>query len=462
MNNADEGLLDNNTFEDLEKLKEDIKELNEFYQKRFASENEGKAHIENSKEKEPIKDNQPVYDSKSLKEPIFKKSNFEKYIRAELNKKDIEKINMSLITYPNLKEIINYIGAYPEKSRKIIWRYLLSLPNDRNLFYIYSNKGIHPFYEKLEEIFPIADHKYLRGVKVICSLIAFWCPHIGNVYYLPNIVFPFVKSIQGDDIFIFETLIAILNSVCRYWFEMYPNMPISHINYCSEIINKETKNKLEEIMKSLKISMNEIIWRLLSNFFSESFSKDDWLSFVDFIITYNHKPEMILYFSCAFIINHRNDIFSTRTNLQKLSKILFDFDKNKQNMVNLFKTTLKLYNKYYKTQKVVYKAYVPFPDNQYPVMDKFPLDFLKTTQQLKEDLISGKLDINEEIEFSDKNKKILDDKYRELLRRETDIEHCYQSILATQKEKNSILKRELDMIMHQKKKVFDEIKQQLK
>ena len=35
MNNADEGLLDNNTFEDLEKLKEDIKELNEFYQKRF-------------------------------------------------------------------------------------------------------------------------------------------------------------------------------------------------------------------------------------------------------------------------------------------------------------------------------------------------------------------------------------------------------------------------------------------
>ena len=91
-------------------------------------------------------------------------------------------------------------------------------------------------------------------------------------------------------------------------------------------------------------------------------------------------------------------------------------------------------------------------------MDKFPLDFLKTTQQLKEDLVSGKLDVNEEIDFCDKNKKILDDKYKELQRREHEIEYCYQGLLETQKEKNSILKRELDMILHQKQKIFDEIK----
>ena len=143
--------------------------------------------------------------------------------------------------------------------------------------------------------------------------------------------------------------------------------------------------------------------------------------------------------------------------MKKIASILFEIE-TKRDVLSLIKSTLKLYNKYYKKQIFVYKAYVPFPDNEYPVMDKFPLDFLKTTQQLKEDLVSGKLDVNEEIDFCDKNKKILDDKYKELQRREHEIEYCYQGLLETQKEKNSILKRELDMILHQKQKIFDEIK----
>lgn len=451
-----EELIDNNTFEDLEKLKEDIKQLNVFYEQQNKKiKEEKKIIIDDSIDK--AKQNRIEYDSKTLKQPIIKKSNFERYLQSELSKKDLSKINLSIINYPSLKEIITYCGSYPEKSRKIIWKYLLSLPNDRNLFYIYSNKGFHPFYQLIEEVFPIADQKYLRRVQVICSLISFWCPHIGNVYYLPNIVFPFIKSIQGDDIFVFETLIALFNSVMRYWFEMYPNMPLTHVNYVNDIINKETKNSLDIIMKTLHISMNKIIWRLLSNFFSESFAKDDWLSFVDFIITYNHKPEMILYFTAAFIISNKAEIVKYKNNMKKISKILFDIE-NKRNVLSLIKATLQLYNKYYKTQTFVYKAYVPFPDNEYPVMDKFPLDFLKTTQQLKEDLISGKLDVNEERDFCDKNKKILDDKYKELQRREHEIEYCYQGLLETQKEKNAILKREIDMILHQKQKIFDEIK----
>ena len=451
-----EELIDNNTFEDLEKLKEDIKHLNVFYEQQNKKiKEEKKISIEDSTEKE--KPTRIEYDSKTLKQPIIKKSNFEHYLRSELSKKDLSKINLSIINYPSLKEIINYCGSYPEKSRKLIWKYLLSLPNDRNLFYIYSNKGIHPFYQLIEEVFPIADQKYLRRVQVICSLISFWCPHIGNVYYLPNIVFPFIKSIQGDDIFVFETLIALFNSVCRYWFEMYPNMPLTHVNYVNDIIKTETKNVLENIMNTLHISMNEIIWRLLSNFFSESFAKNDWLSFVDFIITYNHKPEMILYFSAAFIISNKDDIVKYKNNMKKIASILFEIE-TKRDVLSLIKSTLKLYSKYNKKQTFVYKAYVPFPDNEYPVMDKFPLDFLKTTQQLKEDLVSGKLDVNEEIDFCDKNKKILDDKYKELQRREHEIEYCYQGLLETQKEKNSILKRELDMILHQKQKIFDEIK----
>ena len=453
--------IGNTTLNDLEKLKNDIESLKEYY----------KASTEKQKAKDPKifeeseimqqklkeqKDKQ--ISSKTLKEPIIKKSNFDRYIKSELKPKDLNKINLNIFSYKNLQQIITYCGSYPENARKFIWKYLLSLPNDKYLFGKYSHKGVHPFYENLQQVFPIADQKYFRRVQAICSLISFWCPHVGNIYYLPNIVFPFVKTILGDDLFIFETLIALFNSVFKYWFDHYPNMPFEHIEYIVDILNKETIEQMNHIENGCcGIKISELIWRLLTNFFSESFNKNDWLSFVDFILSYNHKPEMILYFAGAFILHYKDDLIMHKDNKAKISKVLYDITLPR-NVLSLIKSTLKLYNKYYKTQKLVYHAYVPFPDNDYPIMDKFPLDFLKTTQQLKDEIKNGKLDINEEVEYSDKKKRILDKKYNELLQREKDIEFAYQELLGTQKEKNEILKRELDAILYKKEMVYNEIK----
>lgn len=459
----DNTFIGNTTLTDLEKLKTDIENLKEYY----------KVSTEKQKSKDPkifedseimqqkLKDQKSKQiSSKTLKEPIIKQSNFDRYIKSELKPKDLNKINLNIFSYKNLQQIITYCGSYPENARKFIWKYLLSLPNDKYLFSKYSHKGVHPFYENLQQVFPIADQKYFRRVQAICSLISFWCPHVGNIYYLPNIVFPFVKTILGDDLFIFETLIALFNSVFKYWFDHYPNMPYEHIDYIVDIINKETNDQMKhqfENTNTNSIKINELIWRLLTNFFSESFNKNDWLSFVDFILSYNHKPEMILYFSGAFILQYKDDLIMHKDNKIKISKVLYDITLPR-NVLTLIKSTLKLYGKYYKTQKMVYYAYVPFPDNEYPIMDKFPLDFLKTTQQLKDEIKSGKLDINEEVEYSDKKKKILDKKYNELLQREKDIEFAYQELLATQKEKNEILKRELDAILYKKEMVYNEIK----
>ena len=70
---------------------------------------EKKISIEDSTEKE--KPTRIEYDSKTLKQPIIKKSNFERYLQSELSKKDLSKINLSIINYPSLKEIINYCGS---------------------------------------------------------------------------------------------------------------------------------------------------------------------------------------------------------------------------------------------------------------------------------------------------------------------------------------------------------------
>ena len=86
-----EELIDNNTFEDLEKLKEDIKQLNVFYEQQNKKlKEEKKISIEESTEKE--KPTRIEYDSKTLKQPIIKKSNFERYLQSELSKKDLSKI----------------------------------------------------------------------------------------------------------------------------------------------------------------------------------------------------------------------------------------------------------------------------------------------------------------------------------------------------------------------------------
>ena len=373
--------IGNNTLNDLERLKNDIESLKEYYKASTEKQKakDAKMFEESEIMQQKLKEQQDKQvNSRNLKEPIIKKSNFDRYIRSELKPKDLNKINLNIFSYKNLQQIITYCGSFPENARKFIWKYLLSLPNDKHLFGKYSHKGVHPFYENLQQVFPIADQKYFRRVQAICSLISFWCPHVGNIYYLPNIVFPFVKTILGDDLFIFETLIALFNSVFKYWFDHYPNMPIEHIDFIVDILNKETNEQMKQIESGCGLKVSELIWRLLTNFFSESFNKNDWLSFVDFILSYNHKPEMILYFAGAFILQYKDDLVMHRENKAKISKLLYDIALPR-NVLCLIKSALKLYNKYSKTQKMVYHAYVPFPDNDYPIMDKFPLDFLKTT-----------------------------------------------------------------------------------
>ena len=460
--------LNNTSLEDLESIKKDIQNLNDFYSKKFKTEksqnqqDNQKENNENlSKEKEdinnPSKDKnqseQIIKDSRKLKESLINKEYFNSYIKAETNSKNIPQSKLKSFNFKTLSEMFMGCGTYSENARKYIWAYLLSLPNNTGQFTYYSGKGIHPFYANLQNIYPISENQMLVRIQKLCSLITFWSPNIGQISYLPNIIFPFAKCFPGDDIFVFETVISLLLSVYKYFFEFYPNFPITHIKLVEEIIKRETSNEIEKIFTNQGIPLNELIWRLIKFLFSESLKKNDWLSLLDFIITYNHHPEMILYFTASFFIYSKEDFLSNKNNQKNLLLTLLD-NKPRRKIKKMFDLSLFLYKKYSKSlQEFIYEPYIPHDSsNKYKTMTNLPMEFYDTMERLRNDFYRGDLnvDINQQLIQNDDYKTILERKYRELCMREREIEYCQKDILEQEKRKNEILKWELDIISHQR------------
>jgi len=396
-----------------------------------------------------------------MREPIIKKENFLRSLSQSISKKDMAILNLKLLDYSVLKEIMETCGSFPEKSRNYIWKYLLSLPGDKNLFEFYSVKGIHPFYKNLKDFFKVKDNKEYRRLQQICSIISFWSPHVGNVYFLPNFIYPFIKAIQGDDLFIFELLIAIFNTFCQYWFEFYPGAPLNHLKICEKILAKES-NKLYSHFKLLEketndssMKLSEIIWKLLKSIFSDSLCKENWCQLIDFILTYNHKPEIVMYVSCSYLLSLENLLMKCKCQADVDSILFSGVNKNLNlSLIKIFKNSERLMEKYSRYQIFKYKPHFPFMNDRYPKIDKFPLDFLGTTAKLKEELF------REEENFELKKKKIdeIESKFYELARKEKMMQKCYESLIHKEKEKGEIMKRELDLITYQKEKFYDEMK----
>jgi hypothetical protein len=410
----------------------------------------------NDGHKFPLKREEEELFSRMMKEPIINKDYFLKSLSKQINSKDISTMELKLLNYPILKEIMDQCGSYPVKTRFLIWRYLLSLPGNESRFKSISLKGVHPFYRNINETFPIKDTRHCRKMQSICSLISHWSPHLGNIYFLPNMIFPFIKSINGDDLFLFELLVGIFNSFCQYWFEFYPGAPLNHMKICEKIIEKES-GRLFSHLASLgeednNMKLNEIIWRFFKHFFSESFPKDNWLQILDFVITYNHKPEILLYLACSLMIKQDKLILKTKS-FDDLKKTLFN--SNIQiDMIKLFKHSLHLMNKYSKYQIYKYKPYQPFPVDQYPLIDKFPLDFLSTTAKIREDLFKEE----EQFEIKKNQINLIEKKFYDLAKKEELMQMTYASLIHKEKEKAEIYKKELDLILYQKSKFYDEIK----
>ena len=403
------------------------------------------------------------FDSKMLSEPIINPSNFHAALEKELPKESKEKMILKLIQYPILKDSLSQCSAFPTKHRKLIYEYLFSLPHNDKVFKLYEERDTHPFYRFLDEMYPLDDSKVEKNLKFICSSLSHYSPEIGNAFFLPELVYPFVKCFPNDNVFVLELLINFFNSIGYFWFQYYPGCPLYHCKLPEKIIkyeNIEVYNKINEIylessFTTLKIT--EIIWRYMRTLFSEILIKDHWLQTMDFLFCYNHKPEMILYLATSFILRLKTDILKC-TNGDDLKQLLFEVNSN-TTLTKIFKQSLEFYDKYNRYQLFKYKPQIPILstyDKDYPRLNihkMFPKDYIEHVRVLSEDMAKTDKEYRTKDEELNKTEK----KFHDLLLKEEAAQRHFLSEINKQEEKERLIKHELDIALYHKMKYNDKI-----
>lgn len=402
------------------------------------------------------------YDSKMLSQPILNVSNFKKALESEFPVSSKEKMRMKLLQYNIIKESLDQCSSFPSNIRKYIYQFLFSLPNEKRIFEKYDKNGIHPFYRFLDDIYPLVDTNQKLNLQKVCSLLSFYSPLIGNIYFLPELVFPFVKCFPNEEHFLFELLIAFFHSIGNFWFQFYPGCPLYHIKLSEKIIEHEDAiicDHIEKIYRESDIAelkLTEIIWRLIRHLFSESLIKDHWLQMIDFLFAYNHKPEMILYVASSFLLSIKNEILSS-SNSDELKSVIYDTN-NYTKLTNIFKKARELYKKYNKYQIYKYDPYYPIyseggsdynkiPDNY------FPDDYKENVSNIKDEMMR----INKEYDEKDMHLERTDKYFKDLLKKEKEAQIKFLSELNKENMKEYIIKKELDIALLHKMRFNEEL-----
>ncbi len=251
---------------------------------------------------------------------------------------------------------------------------------------MYHKKGTHKFFENLDKILPVANKVLGCRLKTTCSIIAHWSPQIGVCYFLPNLVFPFVKCIRGEEPFLIDVLVSIITYWCQYWFELYPELPLSHLKIVEKIFESENPLLFGHLIKIRFIS--QISWEFMKNLYSENLEKEKWLQLVDFLITFNHRPEYLIYFNAVYLLNQEAALKNCK-NPSELDKFLYSI--HNVNMIKLINQTISLEKKYSHLNNQVYKPYSPLPENYYPIVHFSQLlEYLKTVSDLNANLNTEK------------------------------------------------------------------------
>jgi hypothetical protein len=106
--------------------------------------------------------------------------------------------------------MLRQFGEFPKKYRNLTWKYLLQLPLNKKAFQGLIDKGVHPAFKTLHKRFPVDSYRFYNKLVRILSAIGHWSPIFIEVEYLPQIVFPFLKIIPNDDLFVFELLMSLI------------------------------------------------------------------------------------------------------------------------------------------------------------------------------------------------------------------------------------------------------------
>ena len=134
------------------------------------------------------------------------------------------------------------------------------------------------------------------------SGLAHLSPLLGQVDYLPFLVFPFVKAFRKNPLIAFEMSATVLTNWARRWFEFFPNPPITLLNLIENLLSHHD-DKLLQHLTQLGLTAESYAWPLMQSLFSEVLLKLEWLQLWDHL--FSQHPAFFLYAVVAYLIGCR-------------------------------------------------------------------------------------------------------------------------------------------------------------
>jgi len=101
----------------------------------------------------------------------------------------------------------------------------------------------------------------------------------------------------------FEVGLSFFQHWGQHFFKYYPNPPVDIIIQIENCLH-DNDLELHSHLKNNGIKIGPYVWQNLVNLYTDIMTKDQWLTFFDYLITYSEYPEMFcLVLAAEFILN---------------------------------------------------------------------------------------------------------------------------------------------------------------
>eukprot|EP00037_Helgoeca_nana_P010974 m.97506 g.97506 ORF g.97506 m.97506 type:complete len:915 (+) comp20535_c0_seq3:232-2976(+) len=303
-----------------------------------------------------------------------------------------------------LHDLLMGHGEYPAKYRKYIWRQLLQLPENADVYQNLLSKGTHSAFATFHQLFPMKSRKLLRISQRNLSALAHWAPIMGEVKYLPHLAFPFIKFFENTPFASFEAVMTIIVNWCQQWFEFFPNPPVNVLNMVENVLVHH-EPQLHRHLLRCGVTSQVFAWPLMQTLLSDVFEEEEWLAVWDNILS-NH-PGYLLHVVAAYVAVNK-------ASLLKVTQMHdFQFFFNRFNPIGVRQVIKKARQFVRSTPREINPVYLlghfaPLQPGSYPIFNNYPAFIVDFQVQERERIRQEELDFLRERAAAVESRKQID------------------------------------------------------
>ena len=264
----------------------------------------------------------------------------------------------------------------------LIWKHMLKLPENKETYGLILEKGLHPCTQHFDQTFPIRDVSAKRNLKRIISCLAHWSDVFAHCEFLPNFVFPFIKTFPNNLLICFEIIATLLLNHCHLWFEFVPLEPINYLGIIDNVLGYFEPNLMKFYVEK-NVSHSIYAWSLIKNAFTEVLDTHQWLQLWDNIIS--NCGSFLIFSIVAYNVLMKHAIMQL-ANVESIT----EFFQN-QNLINMKKFLRKIYELIDICPKALHpknyiKPFVALLQAQYQPFNNYPKIVVKKQDEQLEHL----------------------------------------------------------------------------